>query len=99
MITIVISEGDIDDPFGPRRIDPRLQERLSVMLDPVALRVTVVIGEKNWSIRALEGRSVVQFIAPSLHYSIIPHLLRYGAVMNFCRARSSGYLGKKTSTL
>jgi hypothetical protein len=57
----------------------------------VALRVTMVIGEKNWSI--------VQFITPSLHYSITPHLLRYGAVMNFCRERSSGYLGKKTSTL
>jgi hypothetical protein len=45
MITIVISEGDIEDPFGPRRIDPRLQKRLSVALDPVALRVSVVIGE------------------------------------------------------
>ena len=54
MITIVIGEGDIDDPFGPRRIDPRLQERLSVTLDPVALRVTVVIGEKYWSIGMLE---------------------------------------------
>ena len=32
-------------------------------------------------------------------YSITPHLLRYGAVMNFWRERSSGYLGKKTSTL
>ena len=45
MITIVISEGDIEYSFGPRRIDPRLQKRLSVALDPVALRVTVVIGE------------------------------------------------------
>ena len=54
MITIVISEGNIEDPFSPRRIDPRLQKRLGVALEPVALRVTVVIGEKNWSIRALE---------------------------------------------
>ena len=54
MITIVISEGDIDDPFDRRRIDPGLQERLSVMLDPVALWVTVVIGEKNWGVGALE---------------------------------------------
>src|SRR5207249_11909263 len=54
MITIVIGEGDIDDPFDLRRIDPGLQERLSVMLDPVALRVTVVIGEKNWGVGGLE---------------------------------------------
>src|SRR5438105_4197011 len=54
MITIVISEGDIDDPFDRRRIDPGLQERLSVMLDPVVLWVTVVIGEKNWGVGALE---------------------------------------------
>jgi len=45
MITIVISEGDIEDPLGPRRIDLRLQKRLSVALHPVALRMTVVIGE------------------------------------------------------
>ena len=54
MITIVISEGDIDDPFDLRRIDPGLQEGLSVMLDPVALWVTVVIGEKNWGVGGLE---------------------------------------------
>ena len=54
MITIVISKSDIEDPFGPRRIDPRLQKRLSVALDPVALRMAVVIGDKNWSIGVLE---------------------------------------------
>ena len=45
MIAIVISKSDIEDSFGPRRIDPRLQKRLSVALDPVALWMTVVIGE------------------------------------------------------
>src|SRR5438067_10748323 len=90
MITIVIGEGDINDSFGPRRIDPRLQKRLSVILDPVALRVGVIIAEQNWS----NGWSVV-----GNHYSFTPLPRRYGAVMNFCRVRSSGYLGKKTSTL
>src|SRR5205823_9925830 len=54
MITIVIGEGDIDDPFGSRRTDPRLQKRLSVALDTMALRVTVVIGEQNWITGMLE---------------------------------------------
>src|SRR5207248_3871518 len=94
MIAIVISKSDIEDSFGPRRIDPRLQKRPSVALDPVALWMTVIIGDKNWSVGVLECWSAVQFITPLLHCST-PH----GAVMNFCRARSSGYLGKKTSTL
>ena len=54
MIPIVISEGDIEYSFGPRRIDPGLQKRLCVVLDPVALGVAVVIGEKNWSIAVLK---------------------------------------------
>ena len=54
MITIVISEGDIEDPFAPRRIDPWLQKRLSVALDPVPLWMTVVIGDKNWGVGVLE---------------------------------------------
>ena len=76
MITIVISEGDIANSFGPRRIDPRLQELLSVALDPVTLRMTMVIREKN-GIGGLKGWRVVQFITPSLLTR------RYGAVMNF----------------
>ena len=54
MIAIVISKSDIEDPFGPRRIDPRLQKRLSVALDPVALWMTVVIEDKNWGVGVLE---------------------------------------------
>jgi hypothetical protein len=54
MIAIVISKSDIEDPFGPRRIDPRLQKRLSVALDPVALWMTVVIGDKNWGVGVFE---------------------------------------------
>src|ERR1700730_6325229 len=40
---------------------------------------------ERWSVE------VLQLPSPLLHF--------YGAVMNFCRARNSGYLGKKTSAM
>jgi len=36
-------------------------------LDPVTLWMTVVIGDKSWSVGVLECRSAVQFITPLLH--------------------------------
>src|SRR5206468_1687982 len=62
MIAIVISKSDIEDSFGPRRIDPRLQKRPSVALDPVALWMTVVIDLFAWidrEIGDLLGESAV----------------------------------------
>src|SRR6478672_4656150 len=78
MIAIVISKSDIADPFGPRRIDPRLQKRLSVALDPMALWMTVVIGDKNWSGGVVECWSAVQFITPLLYSSRRGHELLPG---------------------
>ena len=58
----------------------------------------VVVGEEqSWSVGVLECSSDARNITPLLHYSIAP--LPYGAVRNFCRTRSSGYFGKKTSAI
>ncbi len=45
MIAIVIGESDVGEPAFPGVIDPGLEEFLSVRLDPMALRMRVVIGE------------------------------------------------------
>ena len=46
VITIVIGKRDIDQPTFARAFDPWLEQRLRVRLDPVSLRVTVVVGKK-----------------------------------------------------
>jgi hypothetical protein len=91
MIAIVIGERDIANSPAARCVDPWLQEMLGVTLNAVTLRMRVVISaQPNWSIGVLERCQ-----KPLLHHATAA----YGAVMNFCRARSSGYFGKKTSTL
>ena len=46
LIPVVIGEGDVSEAAIPRAVDPRLQERLSVRLDAVTLRMRVIIGEQ-----------------------------------------------------
>ena len=45
VIAIVIGKGDVGQPAGSSVIDPGLKERLGVRLDPMALRMRMVIGE------------------------------------------------------
>src|SRR5204863_8909147 len=62
----------------------------------MSLRMRVIVGEEEyWSIGVLGNWQRLRnhyFIAPSLH-------LLYGTARNFCRIRSSGYWGKKTSAI
>jgi hypothetical protein len=46
MVTIVIRKRDVDQPTVPCAIDPRLQKRLRVRPDAMALRVAVVVGKR-----------------------------------------------------
>jgi hypothetical protein len=46
VITIVIGKRDVVQPAFPRAIDPGLKQRLRVGLNPMALRVAVVVGEE-----------------------------------------------------
>ncbi len=55
VIAIVIGKSDVGQPAFPGVIDPGLEEFLSVRLDPMALRMRMVIGErKRWSNGVLE---------------------------------------------
>ena len=84
MITIVIGEGDVGQSAFASAVHPRLQQRLGEGLDPMALRVGVIVGEEFHAVK--DGRRSAAS-------------LPYGAVMNFCRTRSSGNCGKKTSQM
>ena len=46
VVTIVIGERDIGEAAFAGAVDPGLEERLTVRLDAVALRVAVVVGEQ-----------------------------------------------------
>ena len=46
VIPVVIGKGDVSEATFPRAVDPRLQQRLSVRLDAVTLRMSVIIGEQ-----------------------------------------------------
>jgi hypothetical protein len=46
VVTIVIRERDVDQTAFAGAVDPRLEQRLSERLDPMALRVGMVIGER-----------------------------------------------------
>ena len=43
MKTIVIGKRDVTEPTSARAVDPRLQKILGIRLDPMALRMSVVI--------------------------------------------------------
>lgn len=47
VITIVIGERDLTQPFRARTIDPRLEQFTRVRLHAMPLRMRVVIGEKH----------------------------------------------------
>jgi hypothetical protein len=46
VIPVVIGKGDVGKPAFPRAIDPGLEKISTVRLDPVALRMRVVVGKE-----------------------------------------------------
>jgi hypothetical protein len=49
MVTIVVGKGEIVQTDLPGLFRPGLQEVRRIRLNPMTLRMTVIIGSKHWS--------------------------------------------------